>query len=91
MFDSTSIAVTIFIVAYALIISEKVHRTIVGIFGANMGPNGDFEMGTMVGYIYKLIENNQIAYAAAGSLILFAIILVVTIINNVVSKKTVHY
>ncbi len=34
MFDSTSIAVIIFIVAYALIISEKVHRTIVGIFGA---------------------------------------------------------
>ena len=34
MFDSTSIAVTIFIVAYALIISEKVHRTIVGIFVA---------------------------------------------------------
>ena len=31
---STMIAVTIFIVAYALIISEKVHRTIVGIFGA---------------------------------------------------------
>ena len=28
------IAVTIFIIAYALIISEKVHRTIVGIFGA---------------------------------------------------------
>ncbi len=34
MFDLTSIAVTIFLVAYALIISEKVHRTIVGIFGA---------------------------------------------------------
>ena len=34
MFDSTTIAVTIFIIAYALIISEKVHRTIVGIFGA---------------------------------------------------------
>ena len=28
------IAVTIFVIAYALIISEKVHRTIVGIFGA---------------------------------------------------------
>lgn len=69
----------------------KSYSSVVGIFGANMGPNGDFEMGTMVGYIYKLIENNQIAYAAAGSLILFAIILVVTIINNVVSKKTVHY
>ena len=32
--DMTTVAVVIFIVAYALIISEKVHRTIVGIFGA---------------------------------------------------------
>ena len=32
--SSTAIAVTIFVAAYALIISEKVHRTIVGICGA---------------------------------------------------------
>ena len=32
--DMTTVAVVIFIVAYALIISEKVHRTIVGIVGA---------------------------------------------------------
>ena len=32
--DMTNVAVVIFIAAYALIISEKVHRTIVGIFGA---------------------------------------------------------
>ena len=32
--DMTTVAVVIFIAAYALIISEKVHRTIVGIFGA---------------------------------------------------------
>ncbi len=32
--DMTTVAVIIFIAAYALIISEKVHRTIVGIFGA---------------------------------------------------------
>lgn len=32
--DSTTIAVIIFVAAYVLIISEKVHRTIVGIFGA---------------------------------------------------------
>ena len=69
----------------------KSYSSVVGIFGENMGPNGDFEMGTMVGYIYKLIDSNQTAYAAAGSLILFGIILVVTIINNAVSKKTVHY
>ena len=34
METSTIIAVIIFVTAYALIISEKVHRTIVGIFGA---------------------------------------------------------
>ena len=32
--DMTTVAVVIFVAAYALIISEKVHRTIVGIFGA---------------------------------------------------------
>ena len=32
--DTTTIAVVIFVAAYALIISEKVHRTIVGIVGA---------------------------------------------------------
>ena len=34
MVSSTTISITIFVVAYALIISEKVHRTIVGICGA---------------------------------------------------------
>ncbi|MBQ1461648.1 MAG: ArsB/NhaD family transporter [Selenomonas sp.] len=34
MLTSTTIAIVIFVAAYALIISEKVHRTIVGIFGA---------------------------------------------------------
>ena len=34
MIDSTTVAVIIFVAAYALIISEKVHRTIVGICGA---------------------------------------------------------
>ena len=34
MISSTTAAIVIFVAAYALIISEKVHRTIVGIFGA---------------------------------------------------------
>ncbi|MDY4697838.1 ArsB/NhaD family transporter [Selenomonas sp. WCA-380-WT-3B 3/] len=34
LLNSTTIAIVIFVAAYALIISEKVHRTIVGIFGA---------------------------------------------------------
>ena len=32
--ETTIVAIVIFVVAYALIISEKIHRTIVGIFGA---------------------------------------------------------
>ena len=34
MENATIAAIVIFVVAYALIISEKVHRTIVGLFGA---------------------------------------------------------
>lgn len=34
MITSTTVAVVIFVAAYALIISEKVHRTVVGLFGA---------------------------------------------------------
>jgi multiple sugar transport system permease protein len=48
-------------------------------------------MGTMVGYIYDMIGNDQIGYAAAGSIILFIIIMIFTAINTQVSKKRVHY
>ena len=34
MENATIVAIVIFVIAYALIISEKVHRTIVGLFGA---------------------------------------------------------
>ena len=69
----------------------KAYTAIVGLFGQDMGPGGDFSMGTMVGYIYQSIYENNIGYAAAGSLILFAIIMVITAINLYVSKKRVHY
>ena len=69
----------------------KSYSSIIGIFGANMGPNNNYEMGTMVGYIYGCIGAGKTGYAAAGSLILFAIIMVFTVINLWVSKKKVHY
>lgn len=69
----------------------KSYSSIVGIFGSAMGPQSDYEMGTMVGYIYSMIENNQTGYAAAGSIILFLIIMVFTAINTQVSKTKVHY
>lgn len=69
----------------------KSYSAVVGIFGPSMGPNNDYEMGTIVGLIYRYIETNQIGVAAAASLVLFGIIMVFTAINLYVSKKRVHY
>ena len=69
----------------------KEYSSIVGVFGEEMGPNG--RLNTMVGFIYKQMTESDPRYgiASAASLILFAIILVVTLINLYVSKKKVHY
>ena len=80
-----------YLITTGLMGALKSYSSIVGIFGASMGPNNNYEMGTMVGYIYSMIDNNQIGYAAAGSIILFLIIMVFTAINLQVSKKRVHY
>lgn len=70
----------------------KEYTSIVGIFGENMGPAGDAgRLNTMVGFIYDALSNKHQGRASAAALILFAIILVVTLINNQVSKKRVHY
>ena len=67
----------------------KQYSAVVGVFGREMGR--DYDMGTMVGYIYSFLENSYYGYAFAGSLLLFAIIMVFTVINLQVSKKRVHY
>ena len=66
----------------------KQYSAIVGVFGADMS---DGTMGTMVGYIYKYLQSGEMGYAYAGSLILFAIIMIITAINLRVSKKRVTY
>lgn len=69
----------------------KEYTSIVGIFGETMGPpDNPGRLNTMVGMIYNLIKSNQ-GRAAAGALILFGIILLVTLVNLYVSKKRVHY
>lgn len=70
----------------------KEYTSIVGIFGENMGPADDSgRLNTMVGFIYDALSTNSQGRASAAALILFAIILVVTMINMQVSKKRVHY
>ena len=70
----------------------KEYSSIVGIFGEKMGPVGDaLRLNTMVGYIYEALPKMNYGVAGAAALILFAIILVVTMINLWVSKKRVHF
>ncbi len=69
----------------------KEYSSIVGIFGESMGPVGNANsLDTMVGYIYRAIGNQE-GTASAAALILFGIILLVTMLNLLVSKKSVHY
>ncbi len=70
----------------------KEYSSIIGIFGDKMGPPDDAgRLNTMVGFVYDALERDRQGRASAAALILFAIILVVTLINNKVIKKRVHY
>ena len=70
----------------------KEYTSIVGIFGENMGPADDAgRLNTMVGFVYDALETNSQGRVSAAALILFGIILAVTLFNNNVIKKHVHY
>ena len=70
----------------------KEYSSVVGIFGEKMGPVGaPYRLNTMVGYIYQVLPDTDYGVASAAALILFAIILVVTMINSWVSNRSVHY
>ena len=70
----------------------KEYSSIIGIFGDKMGPPDDAgRLNTMVGFVYDALAKDRQGLASAGALILFVIILLVTIFNNRVIKKHVHY
>lgn len=70
----------------------KEYSSIIGIFDELMGPPDDEgRLNTMVGFIYDSLELNRQGLASAAALILFAIILAVTLINNHFIKKKVHF
>lgn len=86
------ITITSFIGAF------KAYRTIVGLFGPDVLPDGtlpDQSFITIVGLIYKSLEKSltpgMVSEAAAASILLFFTTLIFTLINMWVSKKRVHY
>ena len=69
----------------------KAYSDAVALFGVNLNAQG---MNTIVGYVLDMLYGNSggyPSYASAAALILFAIVLTVTVINLLVSKKKVYY
>lgn len=69
----------------------KAYSDAVALFGTNLNAA---EMNTIVGYVYDMLYGNSggyPSYASAAAIILFAIVLTITCINLLVSKKYVHY
>lgn len=69
----------------------KAYSDSVALFGTNLNVAG---MNTLVGYVYDMLygaSGGYPSYASAAAVILFFIVLMITGINLVVSKKHVHY
>ena len=69
----------------------KAYSDAIALFGTDLNAAG---MNTIVGYVYDMLYGNSGGYpsfASAAALILFAIVLTITTINLMISKKSVHY
>ena len=69
----------------------KAYSDAVALFGENLNVA---EMNTIVGYVYDMLYGEGGGYpsfASAAAIILFVIVLTITCINLLVSKKKVHY
>lgn len=69
----------------------KAYSDAVALFGTDLNAA---EMNTIVGYIYDMLYGDSggyPSYASAAAILLFAIVLTITCINLLVSKKHVHY
>ena len=69
----------------------KAYSDAVALFGSDLNSTG---MNTIVGYVYDMLYGNSGGYpsfASAAAIILFAIVLTITCINLLISRKHVHY
>ena len=69
----------------------KAYSDAVALFGTDLNAAG---MNTIVGYVYDMLYGEgggYPSYASAAAIILFIIVLTITCINLMISKKKVHY
>ena len=86
------ITITSFIGAF------KAYRTIIGMFGETLRPPGTLSKDsliTIVGLVYDALAHSDatgaISQAAAGSILLFSMTLVLTLIQMQINKRRVHF
>ena len=82
---------TFYLIITGFIGAFKAYSDAVALFGTDLNANG---MNTIVGYIYDMLYGDSGGYpsfASAAAVILFFIVLTITCINLLVSKKRVHY
>ena len=80
-----------YLVITGVIGAFKAYSDAVALFGTDLNAAG---MNTIVGYVYDMLYGNSggyPSYASAAALILFAIVLTITCINLLVSRKNVQY
>ncbi|MCI9142949.1 MAG: sugar ABC transporter permease [Lachnospiraceae bacterium] len=69
----------------------KAYSDAVALFGTDLNAAG---MNTIVGYVYDMLYGDSggyPSYASAAAILLFTIVLTITCINLLVSRKKVHY
>ena len=69
----------------------KAYSDSVALFGTDLNAAG---MNTIVGFVYDMLYGNSggyPSYASAAAILLFAIVLTITCVNLLVSRKYVHY
>ena len=80
-----------YLVVTGFIGAFKAYSDAVALFGLNLN---SAQMNTIVGYVYDMLYGNSggyPSYASAAAIVLFSIVLTITCINLLVSKKHVHY
>ncbi len=69
----------------------KAYSDAVALFGSDLNGAG---MNTIVGYVYDMLYGNgggYPSYASAAAIVLFAVVLTITCINLLISRKNVQY
>lgn len=81
----------VYLIITGFIGAFKAYSDAVALFGTNLNTAG---MNTIVGYVYDMLygaSGGYPSYASAAAIILFAIVLTITCLNLLVTKKHVQY